>query len=64
MTYSLIGHCNVCKKMSGGAYTMNQIIPKSALTYTNESNLKKYTYKGLSGNEVDCYYCGNCTSNS
>lgn len=58
------GHCKVCKKMSGGAATLNQIIPKENLKYTNDSNLKKYTYKGASGNGVDCYYCGNCTSNS
>jgi len=42
---------------------MNQIVPKSTLSFTKgESSLKSYTYKGDSGNEVNCYYCPNCTT--
>ncbi|KPI35453.1 uncharacterized protein AB675_11669 [Cyphellophora attinorum] len=56
-------HCNACKLMSGGEFTENQIIPRDALKIT-KGDFKKYTYKGDSGNEVDCFYCGNCTSNA
>merc|ERR1712029_30076 len=55
-------HCGACKLMSGGEFTLNQIIPKSAFKLT-KGNLNKYTYKGDSGNSVDCFFCPNCTSN-
>jgi hypothetical protein len=36
--------------MSGGAYTLNQIVPADALKFTKGwGALKKYTYKGDSG---------------
>ena len=42
---------------------MNQIIPKTALKFTKGGDeLKHYTYKGDSGNEVICYYCPSCTA--
>jgi hypothetical protein len=48
-------HCDTCKYLSGGPYTLNQIIPKSALKITKgESNLGDYTYKGDSGKGVHC----------
>lgn len=50
-------HCDTCKILSGGPLTMNQIIPKSALSFTKGGDkLKHYTYKGDSGNDVNCYY--------
>jgi len=56
-------HCDVCKVISGSAWTMNQIIPRSALQFTKGGEeLKKYTYYGESGNAVDCFYCPNCTA--
>ncbi|KAF2095428.1 hypothetical protein NA57DRAFT_44429 [Rhizodiscina lignyota] len=56
-------HCDDCKRVSTGAYTLNQIIPKSALTFTKGGDaLKVYTYKALSGNPTHCYYCPNCTT--
>lgn len=43
-------HCDTCKILSGSTYTLNQIIPKSALKITKGGNaLKSYTYKGDSG---------------
>lgn len=43
-------HCGACKQMSGGAFTLNQIIPRTALQFTKgEDNMSKYTYKGDSG---------------
>lgn len=49
-------HCNACKILSGGTYTLNQIIPKDDLKVT-KGDLKTYTYYGDSGKAVVCYYC-------
>jgi hypothetical protein len=58
----ILCHCNTCKVLSGGAYTLNQIVPKDSLKITKGGdNLKNYTYKGDSGNPVHCYYCPECT---
>jgi hypothetical protein len=45
----ILCHCDTCKILSGGAYTMNQIIPKSALKITKGGEPSKYSYKGDSG---------------
>ncbi|KAL6702808.1 hypothetical protein ACN47E_000944 [Coniothyrium glycines] len=58
----ILCHCNTCKELSGGTYTLNQIIPGKALKITKGDDLGKYTYKGDSGKSVHCYYCKNCTS--
>ncbi|KAI9689269.1 MAG: hypothetical protein M1820_010180 [Bogoriella megaspora] len=59
----VICHCDTCKILGGGAFTLNQIIPKSALKFTKGGDaLKAYSYKGDSGNPVNCYYCPNCTT--
>lgn len=43
-------HCDTCKTLSGGTFTLNQIIPKDALNVTKGGdNLGKYTYYGESG---------------
>ncbi|KAI9773169.1 MAG: hypothetical protein M1840_008290 [Geoglossum simile] len=56
-------HCNACKLLGGGAYTLNMIIPQSSLNVTKgKDDLKVYTYHGDSGKPVHCYYCPNCTS--
>ena len=41
-------HCNACKVIGGGEYTLNQIIPKDNFKVTR-GDLKSYTYKGDSG---------------
>lgn len=41
-------HCNTCKLLSGGPFTLNQIIPKSDLKITKGST-STYTYYGDSG---------------
>ncbi|KAJ9636252.1 hypothetical protein H2201_006230 [Coniosporium apollinis] len=59
----ILCHCDTCKRLSGGAFTLNQIIPKDSLKFTKGGDeLKKYTYSGESGKEVHCYYCPNCTT--
>lgn len=57
----ILCHCEACKLQSGGEYTLNTLAPKDAFTLT-KGDLKVYTYKGDSGNPVDCYFCANCTS--
>ena len=52
----ILCHCNACKLQSGGEYTLNQIAPKDAFKLT-KGDLKVYTYKGDSGNPVDCFFC-------
>ncbi|KZF22455.1 hypothetical protein L228DRAFT_153333 [Xylona heveae TC161] len=54
-------HCDTCKKLSGGAFTLNQIVPKDNVKVL-KGDLKNYTYAGESGNPVHCYYCANCTT--
>ncbi|KAF2154622.1 hypothetical protein K461DRAFT_275751 [Myriangium duriaei CBS 260.36] len=54
-------HCDTCKKLGGGPYSCNQIVPKEDLKIL-EGELNTYTYKGASGKDVRCFYCGNCTS--
>ncbi|KAL2419893.1 hypothetical protein ABEF95_007898 [Exophiala dermatitidis] len=55
----ILCHCGACKILSGGEFTLNQVIPKSNFELT-KGDLKVYTYKGDSGNSVDCYMCPNC----
>jgi len=59
----ILCHCRTCQKLSGGAYTLNQIVPNDNLTITKgKNNMKVYTYSSASGNPVHCYYCANCTT--
>ncbi|KAF2875866.1 Mss4-like protein [Massariosphaeria phaeospora] len=59
----ILCHCDTCKYLSGSTFTLNQIIPRSALNITKgESSLGKYTYYGDSGKGVHCYFCPTCTS--
>ncbi|GAB7341631.1 hypothetical protein MBLNU457_7829t1 [Dothideomycetes sp. NU457] len=59
----ILCHCDTCKILGGGAFTMNQIVPKNTLSFTKGGDsLKSYTYKGDSGKDVNCYYCPNCTT--
>ena len=48
-------HCNTCKALSGATYTLNQIIPTTALKISKGGDaLGKYRYKGDSGKGVHC----------
>ncbi|KAI9656121.1 MAG: hypothetical protein M1831_004692 [Alyxoria varia] len=59
----ILCHCDTCKFLSGSAYTLNQIIPRSDFSLT-KGKLNTYAYKGDSGKSVNCYYCPNCTSHA
>lgn len=43
-------------------FLLDQIIPKSQLKITAGGEPGCYTYKGDSGNSVNCYYCPKCTT--
>ncbi|RPA97245.1 hypothetical protein L873DRAFT_1742456 [Choiromyces venosus 120613-1] len=58
----IICHCKNCKAF-GGAYSVNMTVPKEQVEMT-KGTPKIYTYTGHSGNPVDCYYCGNCTTHA
>ncbi|KAF4552443.1 Hypothetical protein D9617_10g074250 [Elsinoe fawcettii] len=58
----ILCHCDTCKILSGSTYTLNQIVPKSALKITAGGEPGVYTYKGDSGKDVNCYYCPKCTT--
>ncbi|KAI9845591.1 MAG: hypothetical protein M1837_004688 [Sclerophora amabilis] len=60
---TVLCHCDACKMLSGGGFTLNQILPKKNFKLT-KGNLSTYSYKGDSGKSVDCYYCPNCTSHA
>ncbi|PSS20468.1 hypothetical protein M430DRAFT_41776 [Amorphotheca resinae ATCC 22711] len=50
-------HCDTCKKLGGGAYSLNQIVPMKDLKIT-KGQVKDFTYHGASGKPVHCYHCG------
>lgn len=54
-------HCGTCQKLGGGPYSCNQIIAREDLTML-QGEPKVYTYKGASGKDVRCFFCGTCTS--
>jgi len=49
----ILCHCDTCKVLSGGPYTLNQIVPKSALKITSGGEPSKYSYKGDSGKSTN-----------
>ncbi|KAF2157480.1 hypothetical protein K461DRAFT_289792 [Myriangium duriaei CBS 260.36] len=57
----ILCHCDTCKKLGGGPYSCNQIVPKDDLRIL-KGEVQTYTYKGASGKDVRCFYCSNCTS--
>ncbi|KAI9821131.1 MAG: hypothetical protein M1827_003865 [Pycnora praestabilis] len=57
----ILCHCDTCKQLGGGAFSLNQIVNKDAVKIT-KGTPKTYTYYGDSGKAVNCYYCPNCTT--
>ncbi|KAL8736350.1 MAG: hypothetical protein Q9181_002478 [Wetmoreana brouardii] len=59
----ILCHCDACKLVSGGEFTLNALAAKDDIKIT-KGTLKVYDYQGDSGNPVHCYYCPNCTSHA
>jgi hypothetical protein len=54
-------HCVNCQKVSGGAGTVNAMLPASALRIT-QGTPKKYSAVADSGRLLHRYFCGDCGS--
>ncbi|KZM23860.1 carbon-sulfur lyase [Ascochyta rabiei] len=57
----IVCHCDTCKKLGGGPYSCNYIVPREALSI-RKGRTGEYAYKGASGKDVHCYFCPRCTS--
>ncbi|KAF3039856.1 hypothetical protein E8E11_004703 [Didymella keratinophila] len=57
----IVCHCDTCKKLGGGPYSCNDIVPREAITIV-QRRLGEYAYKGASGKDVHRYFCQRCTS--
>ncbi|KAG0642581.1 Mss4-like protein [Tuber brumale] len=63
MPEKTICHCNTCKSLGGGCYSVNMVVPKDQVKFT-KGVPAIYTYIGQSTKTVDCYYCPNCTTHA
>ncbi|KAF2767351.1 hypothetical protein EJ03DRAFT_315958 [Teratosphaeria nubilosa] len=52
-------HCADCRKISGGAYSTNIIVPGEGFEVTS-GQPKTITKKADSGNDITSYFCGDC----
>ncbi len=68
-------HCDTCKKLGGGPYSCNFIVPKDNFIVPKDNfivpkecititrgNPREYAYQGASGKDVHCFFCTRCTS--
>ena len=53
-------HCTHCQKTSGGAGSVNAVLPRTALKVTGTP--KRYAAKADSGRTLMRYFCGECGS--
>ncbi|KAH7412976.1 DUF636 domain protein [Cadophora sp. MPI-SDFR-AT-0126] len=54
-------HCKDCQKWSGGAYTSNIVVPRTAFKVT-QGRPKSYNTTGASGKKNNHFFCGDCGS--
>ena len=54
-------HCTSCQKASGGAGTVNAVLPSKALKFT-KGTPKKFSGVADSGRTLHRYFCGDCGS--
>ena len=57
---AVLCHCTNCQKQSGGAYSVNIMVPKGALDI--QGNMATYVDTGDSGQPVGRNFCGRCGS--
>lgn len=60
-TMQAICHCPDCQKQSGGAFSVNVLVPTKDITFEGES-LAQYVVNGDSGMAVTRNFCSNCGS--
>lgn len=56
-----ICHCPDCQKQSGGAFSVNVLVPTKSITFEGVS-LAQYIVPGDSGTPVTRNFCNNCGS--
>jgi len=57
---TVICHCRNCQKQSGGAYSLNIVLPKGSLDI--QGDLSVYVDTGDSGKKLNRKFCGKCGS--
>ena len=57
---TVLCHCINCQKQSGGAYSLNIVMPKGSLDVQGE--MTTYVDTGDSGSTLDRSFCGRCGS--
>jgi len=55
-------HCLDCQKWTGGAYTSNVVVPRTAFQVTSSTKPKEYDAVGNSGKVNKHFFCGTCGS--
>ncbi|GAB7350051.1 hypothetical protein MBLNU459_g0721t1 [Dothideomycetes sp. NU459] len=53
-------HCTDCRKMSGSAYSVNNVVSEEGFKTTG--NPKVFSKVADSGKEIHSYFCGDCGS--
>ncbi|TVY46420.1 hypothetical protein LOCC1_G003767 [Lachnellula occidentalis] len=57
----ILCHCITCQKISGGAFTVNLMVPTSEVHMTKGAdNLKCHTQPHILGGKLSVYFCGIC----
>ena len=54
-------HCTHCQKASGGAGSVNAVVPAAAFRFT-QGTPKRYDAAAASGRTLHRYFCGDCGS--
>ncbi|KAM0254285.1 hypothetical protein ACHAQJ_006925 [Trichoderma viride] len=58
---SVLCHCNDCRKISGGNYSVNFVVPEAGFQVTNGTP-KIFSKIADSGVIINSYFCGDCGS--
>ncbi|KAI4854571.1 hypothetical protein E4T44_00068 [Aureobasidium sp. EXF-8845] len=53
-------HCTDCQKISGSAFSVNNVVPEEGFTVSGSP--KSYTKTADSGKKITSYFCGDCGS--
>ena len=56
-----ICHCTHCQKVSGGAFSVNVLVPRASLVWTGEA-AATYVDTGESGRKLKRKFCARCGS--
>lgn len=57
-SYQGLCHCDDCKKISGGAYSVNVVVPDK--DFEASGPMKKISKTADSKNEIHSYFCSEC----